>query len=228
MHTPQSFSLSNASNISDSLLFSHLASKDRFSKTYSKGTYIYMPNEQANRIYFIKKGRVKIGAYSNGGKEMTKAILSKGEFFGEMALVGASKRRNYAIATTNTEIYEFTISEIKTLLTKNEQLNMYFMKKIGSRLVETEKRLESIVFNRSRTRVVEFLMNLCATKGQRVGYEWVVRNFLTHQEIANFIATSRQTVTTVLNDLEWKKILTYNRRRLLVRDLEALAREAQA
>jgi len=91
-----------------------------------------------------------------------------------------------------------------------------------------ESRLESLVFKDSRSRIVEFLTNLVAKKGQRVGYEWVIRNFITHQEIANLTATSRQTVTTVLNDLRTKNLLTFNRKRLLVRDLEALKAEIRS
>ncbi len=72
---------------------------------------------------------------------------------------------------------------------------------------------------------MELLIEMVEKKGQRVGYEWVVRKFITHQEIANLTATSRQTVTTVLNDLRNKNLLTFNRRRLLVRDMDALKRE---
>jgi len=66
---------------------------------------------------------------------------------------------------------------------------------------------------------------LVKKNGQRVGYEWVVRKFITHQEIANLTATSRQTVTTVLNELRADNLLTFNRKRLLVRDLDLLAGE---
>ena len=88
-----------------------------------------------------------------------------------------------------------------------------------------EKRLESLVFKDSRSRIIEYLVDLNNEKGQRVGYEWVVRNFITHQEIANLTATSRQTVTTVLNELKTKNILTFNRKRLLIRDLDLLSKE---
>ena len=88
-----------------------------------------------------------------------------------------------------------------------------------------ERRLESLVFRDSRSRIVEFLVQLTQAKGQAVGFEWVIRKPITHQEIANLTATSRQTVTTTLNDLRFKKLLTFNRARLLVRDLEALKAE---
>jgi CRP/FNR family transcriptional regulator, cyclic AMP receptor protein len=92
--------------------------------------------------------------------------------------------------------------------------------------LEMEQRLESLVFKDSRTRIIEFLKSLAAKRGQRVGYEMLVRKFLTHQEIANLTATSRQTVTTVLNELRNKNILIFNRRRLLIRDMDKLAAEA--
>jgi CRP-like cAMP-binding protein len=72
------------------------------------------------------------------------------------------------------------------------------------------------------------LKNLADKKGQRVGYEMLVRKFMTHQEIANLTATSRQTVTTVLNELRNKNILTFNRRRLLIRDMSNLESEGKA
>jgi CRP-like cAMP-binding protein len=58
-----------------------------------------------------------------------------------------------------------------------------------------------------------------------VGFERVVRKFITHQEIANLTATSRQTVTTVLNELRAKNLLTFNRKRLLIRDMDKLSEE---
>ncbi|MCB0522059.1 MAG: Crp/Fnr family transcriptional regulator [Lewinellaceae bacterium] len=194
-------------------------------KTYKKGAYIYLPGEYADKIFFIMEGRVKIGTYSDTGKEITKTIIGPGEVFGEMPLAGEEERRNYAIALEDTLTCVLSVAEMRNLLREHGPLTLFFMKIFGNRMLEMEKRLESLVFKDSRSRVVEFLKNLAIEKGQRVGYEWVVRKFFTHQEIASLTATSRQTVTTVLNDLESKNILTYNRRRLLIRDIEALGQE---
>ncbi|MEZ4933122.1 MAG: Crp/Fnr family transcriptional regulator [Saprospiraceae bacterium] len=201
------------------------AKDDLEHQTFRKGDYIFLPGEYADKIFFIMEGRVKIGSYSDSGKEITKTIIGSGEVFGELPLVGEDKRRNYAIAMETTTTCVLSVTQIKGLLKEHNPLSMFFLKVMGSRMIEMERRLESLVFKDSRTRVVEFLKELCETKGQRVGYEWVIRKFLTHQEIANLTATSRQTVTTVLNELENKNILTYNRKRLLVRDLNALKME---
>lgn len=196
-------------------------------RTFKKGEYIYVPDEHSDKIYFLAEGRVKIGSYGDSGKEITKAILSKGEIFGELALVGEEKRRDFAFAMEETELCILTVDEMKSLMQDHSSLNLFLMKILGSRVLEMEHRLESLVFKDSRSRIVEFLIDLVKKRGQRVGYEYVVRKFITHQEIANLTATSRQTVTTVLNDLRTKNLLTFNRKRLLVRDLEQLEAELE-
>ena len=195
-------------------------------KVFKKGDYIYMPEESSDKIFFLTEGRIKIGNYAESGKEITKAILGPGEVFGELSLIGEAKRRDFALAMEDTSACIITVNEMRDLMKEHNGLNLFLMKIMGSRVLEMEQRLESLVFKDSRTRIVEFLKDLADRKGQRVGYEMLIRKFLTHQEIANLTATSRQTVTTVLNELRNKNILTFNRKRLLIRDMEKLAQES--
>jgi CRP-like cAMP-binding protein len=196
-------------------------------KNFAKNDYIYLPDQHADKLYFITEGKVKIGSIGDSGKEITKALLGKGEVFGEMSMVGEEKRRDFAYAMEDTEICIVQANEMKSLLKEHNALSLFFMKLMGSKVLEMEHRLESLVFKDSRSRIIEYLVELTEKKGQRVGYERVVRNFLTHQEIANYTATSRQTVTTVLNELRDADQLTFNRKRLLVRDLEKLKAEVK-
>ena len=191
-------------------------------KDYEKGSYIYLPDEHADKIYFLTEGRVKIGTYSAQGKEITKAILGAGEVFGELSIIGESARHDFAYAMERTHVCIMSVEDIKGMMREYNALSLFLMKVMGSRMLEMEQRLQSLVFKDSRTRIIEFLHDLAEKKGQRVGYEMLVRKFLTHQEIANLTATSRQTVTTVLNELRNENILTFNRKRMLVRDMEQL------
>lgn len=194
-------------------------------KTVEKNEYVYLPNQSSDKIFFITKGRIKIGSYADNGKEITKTILGKGEVFGELSMIGETSRRDYALALEDTTLCVINSDEMKNLIRDHSSLSLFFMKMMGSKVIEMENRLESLVFKDSRSRIVEYLVDLVRKRGQRVGYEWVVRNFITHQEIANLTATSRQTVTTVLNELRNEDILTFNRKRLLVRDLDKLKEE---
>lgn len=193
---------------------------------YKKGDFIFQADDYADKIFFLNEGRVKIGSYNTTGKEITKAILSKGEVFGELAIVKEGKRGDFAIAMEDTECCVIHVKDMQDLLREHSGLGLFLMKILGSRALTMESRLESLVFKDSRTRIIEYLIELVDRRGERVGYEHVVRKFITHQEIANLTATSRQTVTTVLNELRSDNILTFDRRRLLVRDLDKLKEEA--
>lgn len=200
---------------------------EKVHREFKKGEPVYVPEDMSDRIFFIQEGRIKISVMNEEGKEITKAMLGRGEVFGELSMLGETQRRDFATALENTTTCVVTLDELRELMRERSELNLFFMKMFGARQLEMERRLESLVFRDSRSRIVEFLVGLTKTKGQRVGYEWVVRQFITHQEIANLTATSRQTVTTTLNDLRYLKLLTFNRSRLLVRDLAGLEAEVR-
>ena len=203
----------------------NIGSKTFREEIFKKGEFIYKSYDRADKIFFINDGRVKVGSYSESGKEHTKTILAEHEMFGELALVGEGRRTNFAFAMEKTSVCMVSIKEMKDMMQEDFELNFFIMEILGARVSEMEQRLESLVFKNSRTRIIEYVVNLTHKKGQRVGYEIVVRKFLTHREIANITATSRQTVTTILNELRNKNIITFNRKRLLVRDVGSLQTE---
>ena len=112
---------------------------------------------------------------------------------------------------------------MKNMMRDDMNFSLHITLMLGSKLVKTERRLESLLFKDARTRIVDFIKELATERGQRVGYETLVHDFaLTHQDIANLTGTSRQTVTTVLNDLREENQIYFDRKRLLIRDLEKL------
>jgi CRP-like cAMP-binding protein len=189
---------------------------------FKKGDYIYLPEENSDTIYFIFSGKIKIGNYKDSDKEVITAMLQKGDVFGEVSIITDDKRKDFAQAAIESEVSVFKQEDFKKLMSENASLGLLFMKIMGNRVMEMEDRLESLVFKDSKTRIIEFLLLSIHKNGQRIGYEWVLRNFITHQDIANLTATSRQTVTMVLNDLRNQNIIQFDRKRLLVRDLEKL------
>jgi CRP-like cAMP-binding protein len=112
-------------------------------RTMEKGKYIFFPDDPSKVVFLLKMGKVKIGSYSNDGKEIIKAILEPGEIFGEMAIVGQEKRRDFAQALTNdVRFCAIGVEEMKEMLMSNPQLNFEVTKTIGERLQKVERRLE--------------------------------------------------------------------------------------
>lgn len=187
-----------------------------------KGTFIFFPNDCCKKVYVVKSGRIKVGAYSSYGKELIKGILRKGELFGELAILGKQRHNEFAQALDDSEIYALPIELVQDLMQRNNRLNIELTQLVGERLVKTQKRLESQLFRDTRSRIIEFIRDLAVDHGQRVGFDTLVKRFFTHQDIANITGTSRQTVTTILNELRAENLIYFNRRKLLVRDIEKL------
>ncbi|HNV27880.1 MAG TPA: Crp/Fnr family transcriptional regulator [Cyclobacteriaceae bacterium] len=189
---------------------------------YKKDQFIYFPDEAATHIYMIVSGRVRIGHYQEDGKEVISAILTAGEIFGELAVAGEEKRKDFAQAMEATIICPLSITELSELMKENRELSFKILKLIGLRLMKLERKLELLVFKDARTRVIEFLKDAAAWKGKKVGFETMIPTRLTHKDIAALTGTSRQTVTTILNDLKDKNLINFDRKKILIRDLTSL------
>jgi CRP-like cAMP-binding protein len=189
---------------------------------YKKDQYIYFPDEAATHIYMIVSGHVRIGHYQEDGKEVISAILTTGEIFGELAMAGEEKRKDFAQAMEATIICPLSINDLADLMKENRELSFKILKLIGLRLMKLERKLELLVFKDARTRVIEFLKDSAAWKGKKVGFETMIPTRLTHKDIAALTGTSRQTVTTILNELKDKNLINFDRKKILIRDLAAL------
>ena len=187
-----------------------------------KGDFVYLPNDINNKIYVVKSGRVKVGTYSGRGKEMVKGILRKGEIFGELRLINKHQDNEFAQAIDNVEVYVIPLVRMRDLMRRNLDFSFKIMEIIADRLNETQRRLELQLFKDTKSRVIQFMLDLAEDRGVRVGYETAVREFFTHQEIANITGTSRQTVTSILNELRADNLIYCNHKRLLIRDKERL------
>lgn len=191
--------------------------------SYKKEDFIYFPDDASSWIYMISNGRVKIGTYTEDKKEVVKAILTKGEIFGELALAGEKTRKDFAQAMdNNTRICRMSIDNLKDLMKDNQELAFKILRIVGWRLRKMERKIESLVFKDARSRIIEFLYDMAIEKGQKVGFEMMIKNHLTHKDIASLTGTSRQTVTTVMNELRELNLINFDRRRILIRDLDKL------
>ena len=190
---------------------------------YKRDAFIYFPQDKADSIYMIAQGRVKIGHYLEDGKEVVTSILTNGEIFGELALAGEESRRHFAqVMDDNTSICPLSIDELKQLMYGDRELSFKMLKLVGLRLMKLERKLELLVFKDARTRIIEFLKDAASWKGKKVGFETMIPTKLTHKDIAALTGTSRQTVTTVLNELKDKNLINFDRRKILIRDLAQL------
>ncbi len=219
-----------ASFLSQFPLFSPLSEEERNHlsdlmewKVKPRYSFIYMPGEASDSVYFLAKGTVKIGMHSNDGKEVIKSLIHPMAMFGELGLVGEVERQDFAQALReDVHLYVLKVDDFKKIMSMNFELCNNIMALFGSRLIKAENKLESLIFKDARTRIIEFIKDSVIRQGRRVGFEMLLKHSLTHQDIANITCTSRQTVTLVLNELKKSDLIYFNRGKILVRDMGRL------
>ncbi|TDQ29705.1 Crp/Fnr family transcriptional regulator [Tenacibaculum caenipelagi] len=198
--------------------------EDHTLNKYKKKDYIYFEEDAANKIYLIDKGKVKIGYYTEEGEEIIKAILTKGEIFGEKAILGIDKRNEFAQSIDNaTEICPVSRDTMYSLMRDNVSVSFKIYKFIGLRMKKLERRLQLLLFKDTRTRLLEFFKELCEEYGhecEETG-DQVIEHPYTQKDIATLIGTSRPTLNTLLNELKQERIIDFNRKE--IRLLEKIA-----
>ena len=189
---------------------------------YKKNDYIYFEEDAADKVFLVNSGKVKIGYVTEEGDEIITAILSKGEIFGEKAILGQESRSEFAQAIEkNTSVCPITTPEMIDLLRENKEFSLKIYKFIGFRFKKLERRLQLLLFKDTKTRLKEYLKELAEDFGytNQISGDIIVRHPYTQKEIATLIGTSRPTLNILLNELQNENYLSFERKEIILKKL---------
>jgi CRP/FNR family cyclic AMP-dependent transcriptional regulator len=192
-----------------------------------RNDYIYFDPQSLNKLYFVKKGYVRIGYVDDEGNDIIKDILKPGDVFGQFALEREDKNGEYAIAyKTNVALCTFSIEDFKALLERKPGLSVEYAKKIGQQMRRIENRLMNLLQKDVRARLLYFFWTLLQHHSAKdAGQPIVIDNYFTHEDIARLTGTSRQTATTLINQFSEEGLLDLTRKKITVRNLKLLRKE---
>ena len=194
--------------------------KDHDFDAYNKKDYIYFEEDSSNKVYLIEKGKVKIGYYNEDGGEIVKAILTRGELFGEKAILGESKRDEFAQSLdNNTSICPVGVDTMLDLMRNHKTFSFKVYKIIGFRLKKLERRLQLLLFKDAKTRILEFLDELCNEYGydcEKTGDKVIIHPY-TQKDIASLLGISRPSLNILLNSLKSENYLDFHRNEFLIK-----------
>ena len=192
---------------------------------YKKNDFVYFEEDSADKIYLITTGKVKIGYITDEGDEVITAILSKGEIFGEKAMLGEDKRNEFAqVIDAETTICPITTEMMIDLLRENKEFSIKIYKFIGYRFKKLERRLQLLLFKDTKTRLKEFLKELSEDFGFKnaITGDFVIKQPYTQKEMATLIGTSRPTLNILLNELKDENYLDFDRKVITLKNEKQL------
>lgn len=192
---------------------------------FKKNDAVFIPKELQENIFFLKKGKVKISTFNEVGEELIKTILKPGEMFGKLPYSPAQNLNDFAYAMEECTICYMPSEDFEMMIQKDAKLSAEVIKFVGNRLQKLERRVERLSFKDAKARLIEMILDFNEEYGNRIGEEYFIEQNLSHRELASLIATSRQTVTKLLNELREKQLIDFNRHKLIIRNFDGLKSE---
>lgn len=213
-------------------LWNHLSNEEyeemNFVHNYveaKKGEYIYFEAFNHNKLYFIKDGCVRIGYIDDAGNEVIKEIIQQGELFGQFTLEKNNLGGEFAQAyKANVSLCAFNIDDFEKILQRKPDISLKYTRRVGSKLLNIQNRLINLLHKDVKTRLMHFFLMLIQQQSASTDDRIVMQNFLTHEDIAHLIGSSRQTVTTLINELEQQDILQVTRQQITISSVKNLQR----
>jgi CRP/FNR family transcriptional regulator, cyclic AMP receptor protein len=188
---------------------------------------IYFPTDPGQSVMVLARGRVKIKSLTPDGKETIFGFIEEGELFGELAVVDSAPRNEYAEAVLETKVIVLPRDDVLWVMERRPDVALRITKLLGFRRRRLENRLRNIMFRNNRERIVALLVELVETHGKQLSNgTWEIPLPLSHQDLANLIGATRETVTLTLGRLQLERLIRVQRRRITVLNLKQLADEA--
>lgn len=189
-----------------------------------KGQSIYFATEQGRKLYFLINGKVKISEIDGFGNELIKNIVLGGDHFGELSNADVKQTQEFAeILSSEVIVCIFNQKDFEEVMQKHPILALSFAKRMAEKLRGLENRYTNLVFKDVKARLKSFLVEWANREGKLDENGTVIKNYLTHSEIANIISSSRQTVTTLINELKEEGVILYSRKVITIPNLHAIA-----
>lgn len=165
--------------------------------TFAKKQMIFSQGDQADAIFYVQKGKVRLTVVSKTGKEATIAIVDEGNFFGEGSLAGQLLRMGSATAMTDCEILRVEKKTMINALHREPALSEMFVAYLLARNIRYEEDLADQLFNSSEKRLARVLL-LLARFGKEGVPETVVPK-ISQETLAEMVGTTRSRVSFFMN-----------------------------
>jgi CRP/FNR family transcriptional regulator, cyclic AMP receptor protein len=190
-------------------------------RAYNKNQVIFLEEETGNYMYLVLTGKVKVSKSSSGGRETILAIHRAGDFFGEMSLLDGKTAPATVSAMEDSKIISLSGADFHKYLMHNEKVLLQIINVLCARLRQVWQ-TQSISSSTADAKIRNGIYQLSKKHGIQDAHGTIIDLKITHQELAEMVGTSRETVTRVLAHLRDEGIIEVEQRRITLLKPKAL------
>src|ERR671916_920653 len=189
------------------------------------GDIFYSPDDPSEKVFILRRGKVRIYKLADDGREFTLAVVDAGTMFGEMTLTAQHLQGAYAQAMEPSEVSMMLREDFERLILEKPQVGLQIAHLLSERLRRYEIRLEDLTLKDIPTRLASMILLLAEAEGVVTSEGYVrVPTHYTHQQLGTMIGTTREAVSRAFGVLQEENIVELRRRIIYVKSLEALKR----
>jgi CRP-like cAMP-binding protein len=184
---------------------------------------IFTPGDQ---LYFVLSGTVRLYKIYGDYKEATTALLKDGGVFGKLSLVEGRWQDVFAEAVTETRVAGIQKTSLERVVKSDPDFALRLFSSLSERLRQSDEVIESLLHREVSTRLATLLVNLGERFGEEDGTGTLIGVRLTHQDLANMIASTREAVSKVMSGFQREGLIETRSRHIFILDPGALTKQA--
>lgn len=212
--------------LDDSALDSLLAVASE--RLFTNGQVIFQKGDPGTSMMAVLSGRVRIGAYSEDGREIILNMIESGQLFGEIALLDGKERSADATAMGKTTLLVLDRRDFIPFLEQNPKIVIRLFDVLCNRLRQTSEMVESIAFLDFGARLAKLLLQMAENYGVEKDQGLLINLRISQADLGNLIASTRESVNRQLNAWVQQEIIALEQGRIVILDRERLQLTAQS
>jgi CRP-like cAMP-binding protein len=188
-------------------------------RRFAKGAFLWQPDSLADRIYFLRKGRVVVSTAKPHQSPVALRTIEPNQPFGELCLcsVRTGLRGTTACAVVASEAFDVKLAQFLSSLKQNRPVIEAMMFTLCMRLTDAEHRIEVMAHRGAEQRLGRLLLRLAASPGRKgsLGVRDTVGVSVSHNELAQLAGMSRPHVMVTMGRLRDRRLVLYEREGLV-------------
>jgi CRP/FNR family transcriptional regulator, global nitrogen regulator len=185
-------------------------------RRYGAKDDIFVPGDPDGHLYFVLSGMVRLYKIYGDYKEATVALLRDGDVFGELSLQEGAGQTLFAQALTDVRVAAVRKSVLVEAVKRGPELTMKLFSSLFERLKQSEEVVDSLLKREVSARLAKLLQNLGDRVGETNGSATVLDMNLTHQDLANMIASTREAVSKVMSEFQREGLIEVRNRKIAI------------
>lgn len=185
-------------------------------RRFSKNQIVFLEEEAGHYMYIVKRGQVKVTKMASNGKERILTIHKDGDSFGELSLLDNKVEPATVTAMTSTVIWYMNKHDFLRVVMQDQQVLLKVVHVLSRELRNAWSQMQALTILDADSRIRLALMRLSKGDGIPVESGIQLKYRLTHQEIGDLAATSRETVTRFLTACQKRKMISFGENRTMV------------